>query len=113
MHGTTGYGVGYAYKMDRDDNLAFTVGVGTAGGEQVGVASVGFEFGKSRSVDMSSYAAHTDTRRLAERLDEMERDLAHQKALWQEDASRCAADIEAANVSKDRAEKAFMECLQK
>jgi hypothetical protein len=49
IHGTTGLGVGYAYKTDRDDNLAFTLGLGTSGGEQVGKASIGFEFGGSKS----------------------------------------------------------------
>ncbi len=47
VHGTSGYGVGYAYKTDRDDGLAFTLGLGTSGGEQVGKASIGFEFGGS------------------------------------------------------------------
>ena len=50
-----GYGIGYAYKTDRDDNLAFTFGIGTSGGEQVGKASVGFEFGGSKS----KYKNHT------------------------------------------------------
>lgn len=49
IHGTTGLGVGYAYKTDRDDNLAFTLGLGTSGGERVGKASVGFEFGGDSS----------------------------------------------------------------
>jgi hypothetical protein len=49
IHGTTGLGIGYAYRTDRDDNLAFTIGLGTSGGEQVGKASVGFEFGGSKS----------------------------------------------------------------
>ena len=54
IRGTSGYGVGYAYKTDRDDSLAFTLGLGTSGGEQVGKASVGFEFGGSSS----SYKPH-------------------------------------------------------
>jgi len=49
IHGETGYAVGYAYKTDRKDALAFTLGIGTSGGQQVGKASVGFEFGGRKS----------------------------------------------------------------
>jgi hypothetical protein len=45
--GETGYAVSYAYMTDREDRLAFTLGLGTSGGEEVGKASVGFEFGGS------------------------------------------------------------------
>jgi hypothetical protein len=55
IHSTTGFAVGYAYKTDRDDNLAFTLGIGTSGGQQVGKASVGFEFGGKKS----NYKDHT------------------------------------------------------
>ena len=44
-HGTSGYGLGYAY-MNKD-GVAFTVGLGRSGSESVGKASVGFEFGSS------------------------------------------------------------------
>jgi stringent starvation protein B len=58
LNGATGLGVGYAYKTDRDDNLAFTIGVGTSGNEQVGKASVGFEFGGSKKrIEIPVYAA--------------------------------------------------------
>ena len=43
VRGTSGYAVGYAYKNEK--GVAFTLGLGTSGGEQVGKASVGFEFG--------------------------------------------------------------------
>lgn len=43
VHGSTGLGVGYAYK--NEDGVAFTVGLGTSHGQTVGKASVGFEFG--------------------------------------------------------------------
>jgi hypothetical protein len=45
IHGTGGYALGYAYK--NEDGVAFTLGLGTSGGEQVGKASVGFEFGST------------------------------------------------------------------
>jgi len=43
IRGTQGYAVGYAFK--NDDNIAVTFALGTSGGEQVGKASIGFEFG--------------------------------------------------------------------
>ncbi len=45
VDGNTGLGLGYAFK--NDDGVAFTLGIGTSGGEDVGKASVGFEFGGS------------------------------------------------------------------
>jgi hypothetical protein len=47
VHGNSGYGVGYAYRTNRDDNLAFTIAFGKSGSEEVGKASIGFEFGGS------------------------------------------------------------------
>ncbi len=53
----TGMGVGYAYM--NEDAIAFTVGLGTAGGDFVGKASVGFEFGgtKNRPLTATKYKA--------------------------------------------------------
>jgi hypothetical protein len=44
-HGTSGYAVGYAFKNEK--GLAFTLALGKSGSEEVGKASVGFEFGGS------------------------------------------------------------------
>ena len=53
--GTTGFGIGFAYMLDNDNNSAFTLAVGHAGSETAVQGSFGFEFGGSRkmSVDMS------------------------------------------------------------
>jgi len=46
VHGSSGLGVGYAFK--NEDGVAFTLGLGTSRGESLGKASVGFEFGGSK-----------------------------------------------------------------
>ena len=55
--GHGGMGIGYAYMSE--DAVAITVGLGTAGGETVGKASIGFEFGgtKSRPLTATKYKA--------------------------------------------------------
>lgn len=53
VHGETGLGVGYAYKSA--DDIAFTLGLGTSGGETVGKMSVGFEFGGKESTGYVPY----------------------------------------------------------
>lgn len=55
--GHGGMGVGYAF-MNKDA-VAFTFGLGTAGGETVGKASIGFEFGgtKNRPLTAEKYKA--------------------------------------------------------
>jgi hypothetical protein len=111
INGVEGLGLGYAYKMDRDDNLAFTVGVGSSGGEEVGVASVGFEFGGDRNALRNTQ--HYDDSRFERRLDALEQDFQRQKSLWDEDAKRCAADLDQAELRSDRIEEQFMECLRK
>lgn len=86
VNGTTGMGLGYAYKTDRDDNLAFTVGVGTAGGEQVGVISAGFEFGANRrSYDLQNRSYDANARRI----EELERQLQILEEERQLTAERC------------------------
>ena len=62
---TTGAGVGYAFKTE--SGVALTLGIGSAGGEEVGVASVGFEFGGNDAV--SRYDAQNS------RIQELERQL--------------------------------------
>lgn len=52
VHGTSGYGLGYAYM--NEEGVAFTVGLGKSGGESVGKASVGFEFGGTDDTSYSS-----------------------------------------------------------
>jgi len=47
VSGMTGIGIGYAFK--NEDGQAFTFGLGTANGENVGKASFGFEFGGKSS----------------------------------------------------------------
>ena len=60
VHGNSGYAIGYAYKYE--DGLAFTLGLGTSGGEQVGKASVGFEFGGNSKTQFtaSNYKAELE-----------------------------------------------------
>jgi len=57
VQGNTGLGIGYAFK--NEDGLALTFGLGTSGGENVGKASVGFEFGGSskKSFTATDYKA--------------------------------------------------------
>ena len=57
--GHGGLGVGYAYMLDADNAAAVTIGLGTAGGDWVGKASVGFEFGgsKNRPLTATKYKA--------------------------------------------------------
>lgn len=54
---TLGAGIGYAYMSE--DAVAFTFGLGTAGGYAVGKASIGFEFGgsKNRPLTATKYKA--------------------------------------------------------
>jgi len=104
--GTTGIGAGYAYKFDRDDNLAVTAGVGSAGGEQVGVVSVGFEFGARTPVGY-------DDSKLERRLDTLEKDFQRQQELWNEDAKRCASELDKEKGRSGNVERKLMECLRK
>lgn len=104
--GTTGIGAGYAYKFDRDDNLAVTAGVGSAGGEQVGVVSVGFEFGARTPVGY-------DDSKLERRLDTLEKDFQRQQELWNEDAKRCASELDKEKGRSGNIERKLMECLRK
>ena len=104
--GTTGIGAGYAYKFDRDDNLAVTAGVGSAGGEQVGVVSIGFEFGARTPV------AYNDSG-LERRLETLEKNFQRQQELWNEDAKRCAAELDNEKRRSGNIERKFMSCLQK
>jgi hypothetical protein len=101
-HGETGYGLGYAYKWDdREDNLAFTFGVGTSGGEEAYKASIGFEFGGDRSV---AYRQQDD-RRVADlelRLAQLEQELQRQRELDAEELERCKQDIERHDRATDR-----------
>lgn len=57
--GHAGLGIGYAYMMESENAAAITVGLGTAGGDWVGKASVGFEFGgaKNRPLTATRYKA--------------------------------------------------------
>lgn len=57
--GHGGMGVGYAYMLENDNAAAVTIGLGTAGGDWVGKASVGFEFGgsKNRPLTATKYKA--------------------------------------------------------
>ena len=59
VNGVTGYGLGYAYKFDSDRNWAVTAGLGHARDEEVGMVSVGFEFG-SRKDTSHSHGLVTD-----------------------------------------------------
>lgn len=111
VNGSTGVGLGYAYKFDRDDNLSLTVGVGSSGGEEVGVASLGFEFGSERGV--SRNAQQYDDSRLERRIDALEDEFNRQRMLWEEDARRCAADLDRAEKTTQRIEEKFVECLRK
>lgn len=61
VDGTGGVGLGYAYKFDRDDNLAISAGIGSSGDEQVGVLAVGFEFGGSRSQVVNDFESRYDS----------------------------------------------------
>jgi hypothetical protein len=56
LNGETGIGVGYAYMLNDDNNAAVTLSVGAAGSETAVRGSFGFEFGGSRSIDMSAYS---------------------------------------------------------
>lgn len=111
IEGTSGVGLGYAYKFDRDDNLSITAGIGTSGGENIGVLSVGFEFGNNRHA-LQEFDSYNDSQ-LRSRLDSLEHEFRRQKELWNEDAKRCAADLERASEINDRIEERFMECLRK
>ena len=44
VNGTTGLGIGYARRFEGEDAPAFTLALGTAGGETTAKASFGFEF---------------------------------------------------------------------
>lgn len=57
--GHAGMGIGYAHMLDSDNATAVTIGLGTAGGDWVGKASVGFEFGgsKNRPLTATKYKA--------------------------------------------------------
>ena len=105
-HGETGYGLGYAYKWDdRDDNLAFTFGVGTSGGEEAYKASLGFEFGGDRGVTYDP-----DNARLERRLNALEQELHRQSEIRDEELARCAAEIEKHD---DTIERVLQRCVRK
>jgi hypothetical protein len=57
--GHAGVGVGYAHMLESDNATAVTIGLGTAGGDWVGKASFGFEFGgsKNRPLTATKYKA--------------------------------------------------------
>jgi len=52
INNRSGYGVGYAYMLDNERNTALTVAVGFAGDETAVKASVGFEFGGKRHMEL-------------------------------------------------------------
>lgn len=82
VNGVTGYGLGYAYKFDSERNWAVTAGVGHARDEEVGMLSVGFEFGGDRS-QHDHYLAPVEHRMAqanAARLDDLERRLREAEA---------------------------------
>jgi hypothetical protein len=106
FRGATGIGLGYAYKMDREDNLAFTVGIGTSGGEQVGTASVGLEFGAKRM----RHDSYDDTR-LEQRLYDLENRFETEKRGWNKEVQACAAEMDEATEIYTRVEERFMECI--
>ena len=111
IDGASGVGLGYAYKFDRDDNLAITAGIGSSGGEEVGVLSLGLEFGADRNALRNTQ--HYDDRQLNQRLDALEQDFRRQRAVWDESAKRCASDLDRAEQKSDVIEERFMECLRK
>jgi hypothetical protein len=104
--GVSGIGLGYAYKMDREDNLSFTVGIGTSGGEEVGIASVGFEFGSKR-MNRDRY----DDTRLEQRLADLENRFVDEKRGWNDEVQACAAKMDEATEIYERVEDAFMDCI--
>lgn len=108
FRGATGIGLGFAYKMDREDNLAFTVGIGTSGGEQVGTASVGLEFGKKRM----RHDSYDDTR-LEQRLYDLENRFENEKRGWNKEVQACAAEMDEATEAYVRVEERFMKCITK
>lgn len=117
FNGSIGVGFGYAYKFD--DGLALTFGVGTSGGEQVGLASVGFEFGAER---VRSYDSRFDSmikdvhmageQRSAENarlIEELRQQLKSHKSSTME----CVSALDRAGEINKRIEEAFMDCLKK
>ncbi len=113
-HGETGYGLGYAYKFrDRSDNLALTVGVGKSGGEEVGVASLGFEFGGDRGDVAYRLQERKRDRRVSDleaRLARMEQELQREREINAEELERCQQDVE----RHDRATTRMLEtCVSK
>jgi hypothetical protein len=102
VNGETGIGAGYAYKFDRDDNLAISGGVGTSGGETVGILSLGFEFGD----DDDAYSESLYDRRLRDqnrRIDLLEQELIRQREMNAEQAARC----------REGTARAFETCVRK
>lgn len=122
VDGTTGIGAGYAYKFDRDDNLSLSGGIGHAGGETVGILSLGFEFGADRRRELPGDTAKD--RAMEQRIQELERrfevQAEEQREGWQRNAQQCASnmsktldELSKSNESGDRANDAFMKCLAK
>jgi septal ring factor EnvC (AmiA/AmiB activator) len=58
IDGQTGIGAGYAYMLDNESNLAFTLAVGQSGNETAIRGGVGFEFGGARK---ASYVRSVDS----------------------------------------------------
>lgn len=74
VDGREGLGAGYAFMLDDEHNTAFTVAVGTSGGENAVRVSGGFEFGAARKTGQADLTAL----RLSDydrRLDAMQRQL--------------------------------------
>jgi hypothetical protein len=111
-HGQQGYGLGYAYKFDdRDDGLAATVGIGTSGGEEVWVASLGFEFGGDRH--LQSRSNDLQSRRVADleaRLSDLEQALQREREITREELERCQQDVARHD---EASERMFEHCVRK
>ena len=103
-HGEVGFGLGYAYKWDeRDDNMAFTFGVGTSGGEEAYKASLGFEFGVERRLNPSDAL-------LERRLNALEERLERQADIHAEELAMCAAELKEHDESLERV---LQRCVRK
>lgn len=80
VDGQTGAGIGYAYMLDNERNTAFTIAVGTSGGENAVRVSGGFEFGDARTSDQfDKYDRRLDD--MQRQLDESQRQAAEYKKM--------------------------------
>jgi hypothetical protein len=110
-HGQQGYALGYAYKFDdREDGLAATLGVGTSGGEEVWVASLGFEFGGDRHAPVAYGLQDRRVADLESRLADLEQQLQRQREIDAEELERCQQDIARHDAASERM---FEKCLRK